>query len=51
MISEKSVNEKSISPHLAMVSLSWNVLGPEPVVSRLMMATSMCLILIRTSKK
>ena len=37
--------------HFAIVSLSWKVLGPDPVVSRLMMATSICLILMRTSKK
>lgn len=37
--------------YLAMVSFSWQTLGPVPVVSRLMMSISMCLILIRTSRK
>ena len=39
------------SSYFAIVSLSWKVLGPDPVVSRLMIATSICLILMRTSKK
>ena len=45
-------NEESwVLTYFAIVSLSWKVFGPDPVVSRLMIATSMCLILMRTSKK
>lgn len=40
-----------VGTYLAIVSLSWNVLGPDPVVSRFMMATSMCLIFILTRRK
>lgn len=41
----------SMISYLAMVSFSWYTLGPVPVVSLLMMSISMCLILIRTSRK
>lgn len=37
--------------YFAIVSFSWYTLGPVPVVSRLMMSISMCLILILTSRK
>ena len=37
--------------HLAMVSFSWKVFGPLPVVSLLIIAISMCLIFMRTRRK
>ena len=40
-----------MTSYLAMVSLSLYVLGPDPVLSRRRISTSMCLILIRTSRK
>lgn len=42
----------SMISYLAIVSFSVNTFtGPEPVVSRFIIAISMCLILMRTSKK
>lgn len=41
----------SIISYFAMVSFSLYTLGPEPVVSRLMMSISICLILILTRRK
>lgn len=41
----------SIISYFAIVKLSVNVLGPDPVVSRLIIAISICLIFILTSKK
>lgn len=41
----------SMISYLAIVSFSWYTLGPVPVVSRLMISISMCLILILTSRK
>lgn len=41
----------SMTSYLIMVSLSLYMFDPVPAVSLLMMAISMCLILIRTSKK
>ena len=41
----------SMTSNLVIVSESLYICGPEPAASRRMIASSMCLILMRTSRK